>query len=405
MNLFKKIWTKNFLKAKEPIDKFSEDIGGLRGEFSWIKYKDGKKIDTFTYHNDITDLSKSTVIRLLSQGTSAWNGLIDPTQYKISKMRFGNAPWGNHNSDLSLCYYDLSESVYRNNLTNPANAEYSPAGGRYLEGSSSTPTGVINSGSNSSISLTKDSDYWSNWGQNALIIVNITSNFFSTPGNTIQLIEKRPPSHKTLLVELLNISGTVIASLTFNSIYSRDTDGNEPTGINTGSDYLFSSGHKLYYDYTTSTWKIQFKLGGGVISNATSVRISFKTGAYNIVNSIVPKVGYNLGSGTATDRFPLSGGIDYYSISNLAYSDSVGSSSVDDYKVTFSIPMAQSEGNGVSGIGSPVLYTEAFLFNAKDDLFSIIRFPPEITQGISKFGFSKNNEVAYFISWTIKSIL
>jgi hypothetical protein len=406
MNLFKKIWTKNFLKAKEPIDKFSEDIGGLKGEFSWIKYKDGKKIDNFTYHNDITDLSKSTVIRLLSQGTSSWNGLIDPTQYKISKMRFGNAPWNDHNSDLPLCYYDLSESVYRDNLTNPTNAEYSPAGGRYLEGSNSTPTGVINSGSNSQISLTKQPSDFSNWGQNALIGINITSNFFSTPGNTIQLIEKRPPSHKTLLIELLSVSGSVLASLTFNSIYSRDTDGNEPTSINMGSNYLFSSDHKLYYDYTASIWKIQFKLGSGVISNITSVRISFKTGAYNIANSIVPKIGYNLGSGTAINRFPLSGGIDYYSISNLAYSDSVASSFVDDYKVTFSIPMAQSEGNGVfSGIGTPVLYTEAFLFNARDDLFSIIRFPPEITQGISKVGFSKDSTVAYFISWTIKSIL
>lgn len=406
MDLFRKIWTKNFLKAKEPIEKFSEDIGGLKGEFSWIKYKNGQKVDSFTYHNAITELSKSTVIRLLSQGTSAWNGVIDPTQYKISKMRFGNAPYDDYNNadELKLHYYDLSESVNRNNLTNPTAAEYSPAGGRYLDGGNSTPSGVINSGFNSSLSLTKDSTFFDNWGPNGLIIINITSAAFSTTENPVKLSEKRPPSHKTFLVELLDITDTTIASLGFNTIYSRDTTGNLPTNINIGSNYLSSSAsdHKLYYDYTAGIWKIQFKLGTGSISTVKKVRISFKTGLYNIANSIVPKTGYNAGSGEAVDRFPLSSGIDYYSISNLSYYDSIGSSFVDDYKVTFSVPMAQIEGNGSSG--SPVYYTEAFLFNARDDLFSIIRFPYPSRQGISSVGFSKDSTVAYFISWTIKSL-
>lgn len=402
MNLFKKIWTKNFLKGKESLDKFSEDIGGLKGEFSWIKYRNGSPIENFTYHNEITNLSKSTVIRLLAQGTSIWNGTIDPTQYKISRIRFGNAPYANHNSDLVLSYYDLNEAVFRNNLTNSTNV-YSPAGGRYVDGSGSTPAGVINSDSKSSVSKNFPSANFTNWGANAIVVINITSTNFSSTGNVLTLIEKRPPSHKTLLVELLDSSNATVASLSFNSVYSRDTVGNAPTSILPGNSYLSpdSANHKLYYDYSSSTWKIQFKLGIGNASAISNVRVSFKTGSYNVVNSIVPKFGYNSGSGEANERFPVSSGIDFYSVSNYTYNDSIGASFVDDYSATFSITMAQSEGNGSSGL--PVYYTEAFLSNTRDDLFSIVRFPyPSAT---TPKGFQKDNTVSYLISWTIKSIL
>lgn len=36
-NLFKRIWNKNFVKANDKIDKFADDIGGLKGYFSWKK--------------------------------------------------------------------------------------------------------------------------------------------------------------------------------------------------------------------------------------------------------------------------------------------------------------------------------------------------------------------------------
>jgi len=401
MNLFRKIWTKNFLKGKEPLDKFSEDIGGLKGEFSWIKYRNGQPIDNFTYHNEIVNLSKSTVIRLLAQGTSIWNGTIDPTQYKISRMRFGNAPFNNHNTDLILSYYDLNEAIHRNNLTN--STTFSPAGGRYVEGSGNTPTGVINSDSKSSISKTFSAASFTNWGPNGVIIINITSDNFSSTGNIITLVEKRPPSHKTLLVELLNSSNAVVGQLVFNSVYSRDTVGNKPTSIVTGANFLSSDdiNHKIYYDYSSSTWKIQFKLGIGNLSNVTNVRISFRTGVHNIVNSVVPKFGYNSGSGEANERFPISSGIDFYSVSNSIYNDSIGASFVDDYSATFSITMAQSEGNGSANL--PVYYTEAFLFNTRDDLFSIVRFP--YPSNSTPKGFEKDSTVSYLISWTIKSIL
>ena len=411
MNLFKKIWNKNFLKAKEPLDKFSEDIGGLRGEFGWTKYYNGKKVDAFSFHNEITSLSKSTVIRLLAQGSSSWRGTIDPTQYKISRMRFGNAPYTSnsfgYNNDLNLYYYDLSESVFRPNLTNENT--YSPAGGRFFIGNPSAPTGStgpILSNSLSSVvkTINRVTEYTS-WTNDKIVPISITTDNFNSG---VVFDQERPPSHKTLLVEFLNSQGNVIASLNFNTVYSRDTDGNNPI-INTGTNYLNNTptNHKLYYSYPTGTetkgrWIIQFMLGSGVVTDIINIRISFKVGYYNMVNSIVPKTGYNFGSGIASARFPLSSGVDYYSTTAPVYNNSEGSSFIDDYSATFSITMAQNEGNGSSG--SPVYYTEAFLFNSKDDLFSIIRFPYYANITETPRGFQKSSQYSYLISWTIKSI-
>jgi hypothetical protein len=410
MNLFKKIWNKNFIKGKEPIDKFSEDIGGLAGEFKWIKYQNGVQVDTFSFHNEITSLSKSTVIRLLAQGTSSWRGTIDPTQYKISRMRFGNAPYTSNNfaygTDLGLYYYDLLEPVYRPNLT--SSSSYSPAGGRFPLATPGAPAGStgpinINSASNVSSGPILASTYGNTWTANKVIPIAITSNIF---GSAI-VDSDRPPSHKKLLVEFLNSTGNVIASLNFNTIYSRDTNGNLPI-VNSGSSYLNSSAnaHKIYYNYPTGAdtkgyWTVQFTLGTGTVSNITSFRITFPSGYYNMVNSVVPKTGYNFGTGVAATRFPLSSGIDYYSTVSAVYNNSTGSSFIDDYSATFSVTMAQNEGNGSSGLN--VYYTEAFLFNSRDDLFSIIRFP--FPSDSTPKGFEKNAASSYLISWTIKSIL
>jgi hypothetical protein len=65
--------------------------------------------------------------------------------------------------------------------------------------------------------------------------------------------------------------------------------------------------------------------------------------------------------------------------------------------------MSQTQGNGSSGL--PVHYTEAFLFNGEDDLFSIIRFPYFNGITTSPKGFSKSDQFSYLISWTIKSIV
>lgn len=324
-------------------------------------------------------------------------------------MRFGNAPYTSgsfsYNTDLNLYYYDLTESVYRPNLTNPG--DYSPAGGRFFIGNPSAPagsTGPILSDSLSTVvkTINRTTEYTS-WTNDKVVPISITEDNFNSG---VVFDQERPPSHKTLLVEFLNSGGTVIASLNFNTVYSRDTDGNNPV-IVTGNNYLNNTpaNHKLYYSYPTGTatkgyWILQFMLGSGVVSDIINIRISFKVGYYNMVNSVVPKTGYNFGSGTAAARFPLSSGVDYYSTITPVYNNSQGSSFIDDYSATFSITMAQNEGNGSSG--SPVYYTEAFLFNSVNDLFSIIRFPyPSETTPV---GFEKNNQLSYLISWTIKSI-
>ena len=404
MNLFKKIWTKNFLKAQESIDKFSEDIGGLKGEFSWIKYRNGIQEETFKSHNEITSLSKSTVIRLLAQGTSSWTGAITPAQYRISKMRFGNAPPTSHTTNNSLNYYSLDEVVYRDNSTNTPGV--SPAGGRYtIESGNTVAPGAINSNSKSDV--TKDfevSSFGNGWiaGGNITIGItpsNLTSN--TTTYTSADFNQTRPPSHTSLVVQLLNSSNAVLSTMTFGSIYSRDADGNSPS-INQQVEYVSNTAanHKLYYVFPTGTqttgyWAIEFRLGSGNISAITKVRVKFKIGQFNIINSIVPKTGYNLGSGNANERFPLSSGIDYYSTVTPVYNNSEGASFIDDFSATFSITMAQNEGNGISGL--PVYYTEAFLFNERDDLFSIVRYSPR--------AFEKTSSLSYLISWTIKAIV
>ena len=88
MNLFQKIWSKNFKKGQESIDKFSEDIGGLEGVFSYTPIVNGIKGNPTSIKNTITHLSKSTVIRLLAQGASStYRGTLSPTDFKISKMK------------------------------------------------------------------------------------------------------------------------------------------------------------------------------------------------------------------------------------------------------------------------------------------------------------------------------
>ena len=418
MNLFKKIWNKNFIKAKEPLDKFSEDIGGIKGEFSWIKLYNGKEVDRSSFHNEITNLSKSTVIRLLAQGSSPWRSTINSSNYKISRMRFGNSPYSDNNTDLIYSYYDISEGAFRNNLTN--STEFSPAGGRYTTGTanaSSDSIGAIQSreGSNFGSSIESDailvSSYGVNWVNGATIITILNDNLL---GENLDYNQERPPSHKTLSVDLLNSSNAVVATLTFNNVYSRSSvnGGTSATNVNNiSSPYLSTdlNTHKIYYTPPTGTqtvgyWSVKFTLGNGAIGSVTKVLIKFKIGSFNIINSIVPVTGYNNGIGTTIDtRFPLTGGIDYYPVLTTNYSDSPSGSFIDDYAATFSITMSQTQGNGSSGL--PVHYTEAFLFNGEDDLFSIIRFPYFSGITTSPKGFSKSDQFSYLISWTIKSIV
>jgi hypothetical protein len=419
MNLFKKIWTKNFLKAKEPIDKFSDDIGGINGQFSWIKYQNGQKVDQYVQQNQITNLSKSTVIRLLAQGSNSyWRGQIDPSQYSISRIRFGNAPYANHNDDLNLCYYNISEISNRNNSTSGSEGEFSPAGGRFRTGSADPSiSGPIPSQNFSSVSVSKvrNNTNFPTWTAGSNIDLSINPGLLGN--NYDDYVTENPPSHKTLNIELLNSSNIVLARINYGTIYSRYSNndvGNVSSTIDVNSSNVVSATpthHDLKYESPVGTdkgfWRVRFKLGSGSINDVATVKINFKIGSFNIINSIVPKTGYNKGIGkTQATRYPLGTGSnrDYYDTVAPIYSDSISGSFIDDYSATFSITMTQTEGNGSANL--PVYYTEAFLFNSKDDLFSIIRFPyPAPTPSIGKLGFEKDSTLSYLISWTIKSIL
>ena len=405
MNLFQKIWNKNFLSGKVPLEKLSEDVGGVKGTFSYKKYYKGAQVFENSFNNTLTDLSKSTTLRLLAQGESPWRGVINPANYKVSRMRFGNAEYSTEkNTDLNLHYYKVSEISSRGNSTdNSVQYPYSPAGGRYLSSSSEVYKGPILADSQSNPLSTFSVSSFTNWN----IEANVTVEFNST--NFPALTDKTvPPSHRSVYVQLYKTgNNTPVASLEFANVYTRAPGGSAATSILNGSNTYFNtstSTHTLYYDFSSQSWKLNFKLGTSLeVNNVTSFKVGYSVGKYNVVNSVVPPFGYNTGSGNASQRFPLSSGIDYYSTSSTAYGNSPVGSSIDDYSATFSVTMGETQGNGVVGSGAPVAYTEAFLFNSLDDLISIVRFPyPTAVNG--KLGFEKTSDVAYLISWTLRAL-
>ena len=100
LNLFTKIFKKHLKRGKEPLHKFADDVGLLKGVFSFKGYdvNSGKLLTEGTKENLVTNESKSTIIRLLGQGESRYvpyneefdSNFIRPNQFRISKMRFSN---------------------------------------------------------------------------------------------------------------------------------------------------------------------------------------------------------------------------------------------------------------------------------------------------------------------------
>jgi hypothetical protein len=408
-NLFQKIWNKNLLSGKTKLDKLSEDIGGLKGTFSVTKFLKGNKVSTHSFNNALTDLSKSTVVRLLAQGTSPWVNTIDPMDYKISRMRFGNAEWTtptgywNKNADLNLHYYKPSEISNRGNFTDySAQYQFSPAGGRFLTTSNETNKGPILPESAANVSRLFQKSVFPDWNTGVYITFEFNSALFPS---IVDLTT--PPSHRSVNIKfyLPNITDSVCA-IEWGNIYSRDPLGSSASSVLIGNIQYIDpdpTTHKIYYDYSSKSWKLQFKLGASPqVTNLSSFRVNFEIGRFNIVNSIVPQFGYNTGSGVGGQRYPLSSGTDFYPTVTPTYNNSEINSAIDDYSATFNVTMGTTQGNGSAGVS--VAYTEAFLFNTKDDLFSIIRFPYPAIQGESKVGFEKNSDVAYLISWTIRAL-
>ena len=456
-NFFKKIWNRNFVKGTDKLDKFSDDVGGLRGYFSWKKLdKNNNIIQESGIHNDITNLSKSTVIRLLAQGTPKFRTqVIDPARYKISRMRFGNASYKNNtgynfggvkNEDMEfakkLYYYDSTENVYRpnenngigkNNITN-----FKSAGGKISTAFSSDSASIIKKEFYTAEAY-KDNDLTQNnylypsdkFGSINIGSVNIpidkSSIYFSYLNIYSNEARLYPPAHNTLKITLrfFNLANSTNYAEVFTSsdvdkiIYNRSLTGNIFTS-SSPSNFIQNNQIVLIYDSNLQLWKIKFDLSSSYLdqnfTNNTAtilgrITIEYNIGKYNIINSIVPKTGAN--SGSSTNRFTSD---DYYAMVNAVY-DSSPTDFIDDYSVIFSSIMNVDQGNGQAGNSLPIIYTEAYLFNDLDDLFSSITYPlfplgvdneynsSNITDANASRAFIKTANDAYLFQWTIKALI
>lgn len=459
MNLFKKIVQKNIKKAKteKDISRISDDVGPIKGFFKW------KKIDPVTgqvfteseWNNAVTYLGKSTIIRLLAQGQSQWANLISPDDARsrrVSRMRFGNAPAPSYFSngsfqslhgvtldsstvsaspfDIPLHYYDISEIAYRNNMTramNTTQAARAGAGGKM----SVLDNGQIQSQSgsqvNQTINIVSGSTIDSALQSATGLVISLNQSPFPA------LIGGRPPSHKSFVVELHKANATVPynfavfvhtlgynrrsgAQNTITSEYTKDPTTSDPATVVTPGSEVFntdpSTGTILYYDYNDNQWKIKIVLNNpgvtGALFTGGSIKIKFNVGQWNIINSIVPKLGHNAGYGVdVTTRY--GGNLDFYSIqsSNVQFFDS-DTGFIDDFGVSFGITMNGPDGNGQSPdlAGYPVIYTEAFLMNEHNEIFSMVQLDDPIANpSATNPGFIKDKTLAYYLVWSLKVVV
>lgn len=413
-NLFKKIFWKNFNKTTP--EKLADDLDPalLKGYFQYKQYDPitGKILGISEKQNTLVNQSKTNLIRLISQGQSNWVGQIDPSKLKITKMRFGNNDPGSGSIPDKRLYYLISEPSARE--SHPINNVY--AGG--LEAATQ-----ILADPNSQIVYS---------------ISNVPGNYVvgSNPNIKIWVIRIQssggpalsdmPPSHGTYKVELL-LSGSVVETIYFynpaspsDSIYTRGPknpykvitvglnsntrvmgpDQRTTVGGNQELDILPEHNSKtfLYWDYGTNQWKLQLEEISGAGVRYDTLRMTYERGLYNVVNSIIPRDGYNVGSGdslslryannTAGDSYPV--------LSTIEYRDG-DTDFVDDYSVTFSINMSAQYGNGtITNMAHYIKYKEAYLFNDLDQLFSGLFLTNS---------FDKNPLTAFYISWTILSPL
>lgn len=405
-SLFEKIFYKNLAKARKESDlhKFEEDMGNfLVGEFSW------KRIDPLTKkiieeggkQNQLTEISKSTVIRLISQAISPHVGQVVPENLKISRMRFGNAPFADHNTsdDLKLAYYDLDEKVFRDNATTP------PGGAPFYCGAGGGNVAIASEAPASASKIIPVASFGVSWAVGQTIEINITD-----PVDSVfqYVIEGRPPSHKTFSVQFRNASNVVLEELLFNTVYSRDSAGNAGTQSVVPADPIsVPASTVLVWNQAQQKWKLRITLTSNVtnlLASTDNVRIQFKVGKFNIANSVVPRTGSNAGTGNSSTRFTS---LDYYDVLGSAtqYTDAPLGGAIDDYQVTFSCIMNGSEGNGIMGNTYKVVYTEAFLMTADDSVFSIVRFDAPPPYGAGTTGWAKDSASAFLLSWGIKAAI
>jgi len=150
----------------------------------------------------------------------------------------------------------------------------------------------------------------------------------------------------------------------------------------------------IYYDYNDGSWKFQIEEISGAGNRYDTVKMIYDRGTYNIINSVVPRDGYNTGRGQRLDlRYANNSAGDFYPVlPTIEYRDG-DTDFVDDYSATFSVNMVGQYGNGVITVGTDYIkYKEAYLFNERDDLFSALYLTN---------AFEKNPLTAFYIAWTI----
>jgi len=376
---FEDIFLKHLLKNKEPLHRFEDDIGSaLNGQFSWQKFDtSGRLLEQHSAKNAITHLSKSTIIRLISQGISEQSGQVVPSDYKISKMRFGNATEADGTklaTETDYVYIDYVEQVNRSNLA-------SGAGGKLIGETIGSESGSTKT---NAVTLPKTTLTAASSGDGFYLYeMQLSSN------------TTRPPSHKTLNVSF-NFSDAPGTTFIYNflSEYSKHYDGTIASAPETPSNKIQS----VTLKFDNNKWKIIIKLNKAEVDAmasgvTTAISANYVTGKFNVANSIVPVVGYNHGT-SGSSRYSSSQK-DHYSVQQLTYSNLAGIA-IDDYMVNFSVSMQGTEGNGHENRNADVVYSEAFLFTENDNLFSIIQL-----EGASRF--NKNKDSAYLLTWSISA--
>lgn len=416
MRILSKAWNKAFRKGENPA-QLVDDMGPLRGYAEIIPYdiRTGVRGQSLGKCNTLVNQSKSNLIRLISQGQSPHIGQIAPADLKISRMRFSNNL--SSGTPSKLLYYSLTEPSVR--ACTPVTGT---PGTRYAGGSVND---TISGEAVASVAY-EIQNIAGNY------VVGSTSNIKIFPIRNATtgggLLQDNPPSHNTLKVELFNgltlletiyfydpttltdvhsytrgainphivvTEATVASNEVMAPAARTDTYNAVPNCANliTAGD---SSKTFLFYDYNDNTWKFQLEEVAGYGSRYTRIVISYDRGTYNVINSVVPRDGFNVGQGTTlSTRYSNMTAGDYYPVlSDVEYRDG-DVDFVDDYSATFSVNMAGQYGNGVTTLATQyVKYREAFLFNGRDDMFSALFLD-------AAYNFDKNPLTAFFISWTI----
>lgn len=452
---FQNIFTKHLRNKNTPLSKLAEDvIPGFQGRV-FIRRVDkfgdvGKPVEI---SNELTNLSKSTFIRLLAQSASPWRGNIDPADYAIDRMRFGNAQKAKYSTVVDLVtrsidydvlglgstqkalhYYDITEASSRPGAPVDIVPVETLTDSQLLTAYARGNKNTARLGSSFSFQILRSASIQGiNNGNGDPTRIYTTG--FGTTGDA------RPFSHGTFKVDLINSLGQIIERIVWSQPqYIRSVEGNLPTyiyvkvgsepGITTPNDVAFATGTfqgdpsqanfdpnlfdlsgnwkkravapdstftKLFFDFDQDQnnnwggWKVLIDEINPNSPGYTAIHPKFEVGKYNVINSVVPRKGTNKDQGVTTlNRYNISTQ-DYYSIgANKAFKLDGQSSFVDDRSVDFSIFMPTDDGNA-DGI---VKYTEAFLQSKNNDIFSMIQLP--VAQQ-----FSKSNEDSYLITWSI----